>query len=313
MESTYTNPNKIPIPTLVAKDFNVLHPALLMGSSGDDLGKIMTGLGIRPLSEEIIRKAVVQNQLPEIKEKWTSLSNVERMNWIKFFKEYEIDSRDLTKFITLPTKSKNWQRPESIIFSTQYHPDPDVEKLAEQGLLDAKDITESYLDPILVDGLKDPGIMSDWSSFLAGLGVGSPLTSNRLTHLAQRVATKATIRYEEARGNKAEELPESDSHIKGYDVISKSDSDIRLIEAKGRKTDREEITITHNQWRALLEHKDNYYVYVVTDALSLNPLLHPIKGTGLNGIEFSLRIQPATWKSASSPPTRYSSLKVEVS
>lgn len=303
-DSTFTNPNTIPIPAAVAKNFNVLHPALFTGSTSKDMEDVIVGLGVRALSEDVIRKAVVRNQLPKVGAKWVLLDDSERMYWIKFFMEYAIDSRDLG-FVTLPTKSKVWEVPSRIIFSTEYNPVPDIGKLAEMDLLDPLDVTEPYLDPVLLDGSQDPGAVSVWATFLKSLGVGTPLSTNRLAQLAQRAATRATIQYEKARGNEAIELPETDSHLKGYDVISKSKSDIRLIEAKGR-TGNEEITITHNQWNALLHH-DDYYVYVVTEALTPDPLLYPIKGANLKNTEFSLRIQPATWKSASAPPTRYSS------
>jgi hypothetical protein len=308
LDSAYINPNGISIPMPVAQNFNVLHPALFMGPSSKDLEEIVSGLQIEPISEELIKKAVVQHQLPEIKERWTSLSDIERISWLELFKEYEVDSRHL-KFVTLPTKSGGWQTPEKIIFSTEYHPDPDIAKLVKQGLLDASDINEPYLDPVLLGGSQDPGFVSNWVSFLKVLGVGSPLNSNRLIQLTQRVATKAAILYEKARGNQAKELPESESHLEGYDVISKSDSGTRFIEAKGRRTANEEITITHNQWKALLKNPDDYYIYVVTGALSPDPLLHPIKGTNLKSIEFSLRIQSTIWKSASEPPSPFSSFR----
>ena len=53
----------------------------------------------------------------------------------------------------------------------------------------------------------------------------------------------------------------------GYDILSTSEEEKRLIEVKSFKTEGE-IVITSNEWRVASENKDNYYLYVVNYALN---------------------------------------------
>ena len=177
------------------------------------------------------------------------------------------------------------------------------------GLLSRADVPEGYLDPVFSKGGDNPDELRSWVSFLSSLGVGSALDQSRRSRLAQRVATNASLQYERARGNRPSELPESESHLRGYDIESKSSGTNLRIEAKGRSTN-EELTVTAPQWKALLSDPSTYYIYVVTEALSTDPLIHIIEGSKLAEIDFSsLRIQPAIWKAASQEPVPYSSLQ----
>ena len=198
--------------------------------------------------------------------------------------------------MSLPAKSGDWHKPSTMLFSKEFHPIPDVETLVDQGLLEKADVTEELLNPIF-PGLDNPDILASWYKFLTNLEVGSKLDQSRRNQLTQRVATRVALLYERARNMRANELPESESHLKGYDVESRGKGGTRKIEVKGR-TNNLELTVTGPQWKALLQNLKTYYLYVVTDALSPDPVLHLIPAAKMQGIEFSLRVQPGTWQPA---------------
>lgn len=307
MSSVYTNSDALAVPNESVDYFGIVHPGLFEGSHGVAVGTVIADLGIKPLTEQTIKKAVAEHQLPQLSADWGTLDDGKKMTWIRFFKEHGFDPKTIG-FISLPTESKKWQSPSSIVFSTEYHPSPDIERLVTAGLLGQADVPEDYLDPVFSKRGDNPDELRSWVSFLSSLGVGSALNQNRRSQLAQRVATNASLQYERARGNWPIELPESESHLRGYDIESKSNETNLRIEAKGRSTN-EELTVTSPQWKALLSDPSSYYIYVVTEALSTDPLIHVIEGSKLEGIDFSLRIQSATWKAASREPVPYSSLQ----
>lgn len=59
--------------------------------------------------------------------------------------------------------------------------------------------------------------------------------------------------------------------FRGYDILTKSDHEERMIEAKSFKKEGK-IQISSNEWRVASENPDNFYLYVVKNALD-NPEL----------------------------------------
>ncbi|MBI3744261.1 MAG: DUF3883 domain-containing protein [Chloroflexi bacterium] len=271
----------------------------------------MEQLDVKLLTDDVVKQIIQSKQLPTIREQWGSLADQAKIEWIRYFKQRRVDPKTL-QFVTLPNTRGEWGSPDGLLFPSKYHPEPepDVEKLVELGLLDPADITQLYLDPMFASS--NPSELSTWRSFLTSLGVGSALNQNMRARLAKRAATKVALRYEAACGFSARELPESESDIEGYDIRSERGSTFARIEAKGR-TSNEEITITPNQWKALLRDPQSYSVYVVTHALTADPLLHILDGVGMsnNDADFSLRVQPSSWKKVCKSSQRFSAFSAK--
>jgi len=64
--------------------------------------------------------------------------------------------------------------------------------------------------------------------------------------------------------------------FRGYDILSESKTEKRLIEVKSFKNEISKIEISSNEWRVASENPENYYLYIVTYALS-NPKLTIVK------------------------------------
>lgn len=297
-------PPDVEIPSEVRGNFQLIQPELVSQGNGYDVSKIMRGLEVRVLTDEIVKKAITENELPRVRDEWDSLDDAEKISWIRLFKDRAVGSSELA-FLTVPTKGCTWLPPAEVLLGSEFHPVPDLENLLSIGLLGEADVAGGFLAPTFLDDPDDLEERRSWVSFFEAIKVGA-LDQNRRSHLAQRVATMVALRYEQGLGNSARELPESESHTVGYDIESKTKTGVRRVEAKGRTTNME-ITVTPPQWKALLSDSSTYFVHVVTDALSADPILNVVPGSSLESIEFSLRIQPGQWKTISQPPVPFSS------
>jgi len=83
------------------------------------------------------------------------------------------------------------------------------------------------------------------------------------------------MEYERNHGRKIEYSSSDYDEFRGYDILSTDESEKRLIEVKSFKSEGE-IEISSNEWRVASENPDEYYLYVVTYALS-NPKLRIVK------------------------------------
>lgn len=96
--------------------------------------------------------------------------------------------------------------------------------------------------------------------------------------LYKELVILATIKYEKEKGRNAQELGESEK--KGYDIESTSQDDVRYIEVKSTSKTSCDIFLTSNELKALLQNKNKYYVYIVTNVLK-KPTVHIINGNEL--------------------------------
>lgn len=93
--------------------------------------------------------------------------------------------------------------------------------------------------------------------------------------------------------------------FRGYDLLSRSNIEERLIEVKSFKTEGD-IQISSNEWRVASENPDNFYLYVVKNALSDPELIEvPDPYNNLNQIaqkkptnDFKIVIEPSELKEA---------------
>lgn len=108
------------------------------------------------------------------------------------------------------------------------------------------------------------------------------------------MAVETALRFEKENGRDAEALPRH-KEKGGYDIRSESMIGERLIEAKGRKNESPQITHTPNQFERLQNEGENYYIYVVRDALNY-PTLSVIKGEKILSVDRSIEVSYNEWQ-----------------
>jgi hypothetical protein len=284
----YINPNKISIPPEVAGNFTLVHDSL---ASDKSLSEFFTKLEIIELTDKHVQDFVRVKEIPQISKSWSSFSDREKLEKLvlceELWKKMKIQARDLS-FLTLKTKSGKWLDPKQILFSKEYSPTQDIESLVEKGLYDKE------LDFLSAEFSARPD-KSDWINFFKELGVGNFLEKNEKS-IVQRVGVKLALLYETKNGRTPTEVGESAKP--GYDILSKSDEETRDIEVKASKEASPYIFITAKEFAKLKDDKENYFIYVVTDALR-TPVLHSISGSKVTEAEFTISLAPALWKSLS--------------
>lgn len=100
--------------------------------------------------------------------------------------------------------------------------------------------------------------------------------------IVQRIGILSALKYEEKSGRKARELGESGKL--GCDIVSESENDKRYIEVKSRSDTSPDIFLTVNEFKALRDKKEKYFIYIILDALR-SPMVYIIQGDKLLEIE----------------------------
>jgi len=285
-QSLYIKPHQLTIPREIKHSFKILHAAI-----ADDTGilEFLKKLDIPELSQKHIQDMLKKQTIPEVSSKWDSLSNEDKIEHIKSFKDLcdkGLDTRDLA-FITLKTKKGEWLEPSKILFSNEYNPDHNIEalldtflKLIENGLLeigkDSLGMPLEFLSPDFIDGVVE-GEKIEWQQFFSKLGVDSKLSQEQREEkkgITQRIGILTALHFEKKQGRRARELGESEKP--GYDIQSEG----RCIEVKGSSTADPEIFMTNREFKTLNIKREQYFVYVVKDALK-HPTLCVTRGDKL--------------------------------
>jgi superfamily II DNA or RNA helicase len=98
----------------------------------------------------------------------------------------------------------------------------------------------------------------------------------------EKIGMEVAMKYEKNQGRKPEDVSKENL---GFDIRSKKGKDeIRYIEVKARK-DEGQIALTQNEWMKAKRFRDQYWLYVVSDALK-KPTL-----TLINNPAFNLDVQ----------------------
>jgi len=287
IDECYINPEKIRIPEQLKEEFKIVHPQLVKDEKFEELRKKLNEVRyyyprpdtkvIRELTEEDIKNALRRRETLEMdKEKWKNLSGEERIEKVKetkkLWSDYSISLGDYD-FITLKSKSREWIKPENLTLSKEYKPEHSIESLIEKRLLD---LPLKFVSPEFIEDNNDDEIRQ-WRKFFEELGVDKIVESEK-SGIAQRIAVLTALLYEKENKRIPRELGESEKP--GYDIESKPEGEERFIEVKGTSHPSYDIFLTVNEFRALRDKKDKYFVYVVTDALR-DPLLHTTQGNKL--------------------------------
>jgi hypothetical protein len=284
--------------------FKFLHPELRT----EKIISFLESLGTKRLTKEDIEKEYRNERLPELIKKLSddSTSDEKRIEIVKelfnMWRKGYVKSEQL-KGIPVKTKSGKWMKPEDVVFSDEYQAGYQLEKLINKGYFDGR---LEFLDTVFIKDAKVDEI-SAWRKFFEDIGVGKDLNRN-LSNIAQRVGILVSLHYEKRRGCKPEELTKSvEAGGEGYDIKSETQDGSKIyIEVKATADKERDLNFRRSQHSRLMKEPDQYFVYVVTDAL-LDPKLYVLDGHNLlKLIEEKLLtevvIRSYDWKSIKSRP-----------
>lgn len=108
-----------------------------------------------------------------------------------------------------------------------------------------------------------------------GKGNQEEVDNQKLKEEVEKAGVDYIIKKEKAWGRETVYNSMDKEEFRGYDLLTRSDHEERLIEAKSFKKEGK-VKITSNEWRVASENPDRYYLYVVKNALD-NPELIKIK------------------------------------
>lgn len=286
----YTNLGNVDIPKEVAASFPLVKGELV---SDPDVRQVLANLEIPEVSTEMVQGVLSQKALPTVSKDWPTLDNDKKLQKLRELKELwskkKITSKEVS-FLTLKTKSGKWVKPSEILFSAEYNPPHRLEGLANKGLLDTP--TE-FLTADFAGKQDTP----EWYTFLKELGVDSIAGDvNKMRPLVQRIGINVALQYEKTQGRDASELGES---VKpGYDIVSKSTTEERHIEVKGSADSSSSVFVTGKEFLKLRADEKNYHVYIVANTKNA-PVLYPITGSKILGIDYSVSLDAKQWKKLS--------------
>lgn len=288
----YINPKDIEIPEHLNEKFKIVHPKLVADEKFMEFRNKLneerhhysppnTKVIKEITDEDIINELKLQDTLEMDENKWFSLPNEEKIKKIENIKnlweKYSIPLTDYT-FLTLKSKSNRWEKPEILIFPTEYKPEHNIEILIKKELLD---FPFEFVDPIFVDGIEDENEILKWLRFLKELDVDkivmkSKKDGGKKEDIVHRIGILTAKKFEECeKKRKPRVLDESEKT--GYDIESNSENGEMFIEVKATSKSHHDIFLTVNEFKSLKDKKDKYFVYVVTDVLN-EPLLHVSNG-----------------------------------
>jgi len=304
----FTNPKKIRIPEQLKDKFRIVHQQIAADEKFEEFRRklneeryyytVPNTKALRELTEEDIKNALKQRETLELDEKkWEKLQEEEKIEKIKEIKklwdDYSIEIENYD-FITLKSKSGKWVKPDSLIFPKEYNPEHNIEILANKGLVD---IPMEFVSSEFITNCSENEIRR-WLKFFEELGVDKALESEkkggRKEKIVQRIGVLAALKCEKEDGRTARELGESEK--RGYDIESMSENKERYIEVKSTSDTSYDIFLTINEFKALRDKKEKYFIYVVLDALR-KPTVHITQGDKLLEIEDTKVIIPfSKWR-----------------
>jgi hypothetical protein len=296
IKESYINHKKIKIPEQLKDKFKIVHPQITEDEKFQEFRKKLNKEGyayispdtevIKELTEEDIKNALKQQEVLQLdKAKWEGLSDEEKMEKIKEIKklwdDYSISVEDY-KFITIKSKNGHWLKPENLVFPQKYNPDHNIESLIKKNLID---ISIELISPEFIEDCNDDEIRR-WRKFFEEFGVDKILESEKKggkkEKIVQRIGILSALKYEKKSGRNTTELGESEK--RGYDIVSESANEERCIEVKSTSDTTYDVFLTINEFKALRDKKEKYFIYIILDALR-KPMVYTTQGDELLKIE----------------------------
>lgn len=284
----FANPEKLNIPESLNEKPKIVHPTVYTASSFQNfLNKLNKERFhyippqknvIEVLTENEIKNRIFKEELNNLNEEnWSQYKESEKIDKVKGLKQLYVKKWiKLDEFkgkLTLKTKDNQWKKPEEIVFGDEYRPKHSLESVKVNGLCDRE---FCFLSSVYLEN-DDINHIKEWSNFFIAIGVDSLLDENKedTKNIVERIAILSALKYEKLKGRNPVERDASAEKV-GWDV----DSSGRKIEVKGTsKASGYDLILSKNEQRALYSEKD-YYIYIVSKALS-NPLLSVISGKNL--------------------------------
>ena len=309
IDECYVKPRNVRIPRHLTGQFKVVHPKIASDEAFRELRRKLnetrydyeplTYKVIPELSELDIRKALMQHEAERMDPKsWNALRPEERMARIADTKQLSrnydmgLDEHD---WLTLKSKGGQWVAAQNLVFPSEYlSPEHSIEALIRKGLLD---LPIRFLSADFIERCTDNDEMRGWRRFFESLGVDSIVrddSGGAKKRLVERVGILTALQYESHDNRTAVELGES--RKPGYDIESTSEAGRRYVEVKSSGNKSLDVFLTQNEFKALRDHRDEYFIYIVLDALH-TPILYATQGDALLAIEDTKLVIPfSTWK-----------------
>jgi len=219
-----------------------------------------------------------QEEPVKFEPEWSELSEKRKIKQtvevLDLFHEEVISVPDLGD-IKVKSKDGEWLSPERLLYPAEYRPNHRIEALHTAGLIPTR---TSFLS---IDYLEERADVRQWKQFFDAIGVESNL--NEIS-IVEQVAIESALLIEVEEGRDAEALSRHEE-VEGYDIQSES----RVIEVKGSKKESPSINLTQKQFGRLKDNRDNYYLYVVRNALQ-NPSVSIIKGENILNVKRSVKV-----------------------
>src|SRR3989338_8149698 len=284
----FANPNMVSIPESLGNKPRIVHSSIYDSQPFQNFLRKLneerfhssppSKKVIETLTKDEIKNRIFKEELNNLNEQnWSQYKESEKIDKVKGLKQLYVKKWiKLDEFggkLTLKTKDNQWKKPEEIVFSDEYRPKHSLESVVTKELCDRE---FCFLSSVYLKN-HDINHIKEWSNFFIAIGVDSLLDENKedTKNIVERIAILSTLKYEKLKGRTPVERDASAEKV-GWDV----DSADRRIEVKGTsKASGYDLILSKNEQRALYNEKD-YYIYIVSNALS-KPLLSVISGKNL--------------------------------
>lgn len=287
-KNCYINTDNIEIPDIIRDKVKIINPFLLNDPNFQEFKKDISHTRhlnsakvscFIKVTKTLLNKKILENEVLNLSETdWFNYNEETKIDFINtlidLFNKIDLDKY---KFLTLPSKTGKWLKPNELFFPSEYEPQhQNLEKLLNQKLFN---LPIEFLSPKFIS-IPDSPTKSYLINFFKKLGVDEQIEKNK--NLAERISILKALDYEKKENREARELGGSEKP--GYDIESKNEKEKRLIEVKGSHSSSLNIFLSPNEYKSLANNTDEYYVYVVLDALK-NPVVNVLRGKDLLDIE----------------------------
>lgn len=287
----FINKSKLPLPTELKENLFIVLPKLISEENFINFrNSIRENRGYRSnpnvldlLTNEIIKDELEREFVQKLTEsKWKRLNKENKLQTVKRLKQendnYNINLEHFKPFITLLTNKGTFHKPSQILFSSDYDSDHNLETIVGNGLIKGEELL--FLSPDYMSKSYDKW---RWMNFFKKLGVDDSFSDERKRDsIVEKIGVSVAKKYEIENKRHPTETGSSEKEI--CDIISiDRKNNKRYIEVKSRSRETWDLELTTNQTKQVQKHKNNYFVYIVLNAL-IAPKLKIIRGDAINDI-----------------------------
>jgi len=150
--------------------------------------------------------------------------------------------------------------------------------LAIKNKKERKEHYENALKTLKKEIEQEQNLLISMPKFLGAILV-KPTSSEEMVsdEEIEKIGIEVAMEYEKSQGRKPEDVSKENL---GFDIRSKGKDEIRYIEVKARR-DEGEVALTPNEWFKAKRFKEQYWLYIVANAVS-NPTLYIINNPAEN-------------------------------